>query len=60
MISYALKVIGCSDYVLIPDCEGTEVILDSSESALECLLRTSLWFRDGSFLKWTERLTQYR
>ena len=55
MIPFALKVIGCEDYILIPDCEGSDVILSSDHDNLECLLTTSLWIRDGSFLKWTER-----
>ena len=59
MIPYALKVIGFEDYILIPDCEGTEIILSSSDCDLECLLTTSLWFQEGSFLKWAERLIQF-
>ena len=56
MIPYALKVIGFEDYILIPDCEASEIILSSSDCDLECLLTTSLWFQEGSFLKWAERL----
>ena len=59
MIPFALKVIGCEDYILIPDCEGSDVILSSDHDNLECLLTTSLWIREGSFLKWTERLIHF-
>jgi len=59
MIPYALKVIGFEDYILIPDCEGSEIILSSSDCDLECLLTTSLWFQEGSFLKWAERPKNY-